>query len=223
MGAFAAPAAHRPGQPLTTQASLATLPNWANLEHYNGYLVSYVRLTPWVANMGYHYGHRGPSLILLQNTDHQVVAAEIGLPASGGWHPWYDQPRGQPAATLYSEHLFFTSPVAITPEMSANTPSDLTSLTAFAAPNRAAAPYLKAIGPDPSGRATQYGPPGRGLRVLVDRGMHVVGLVASWPADLPEGWRPWFDQAQGAPIRDPLLGRVYTQHLWLVDPRSLAS
>lgn len=223
MGVYRPPVGHRTGTPLSNPGALSALPAWSTLVHYNGYLVSYVRLTPWVANMGMHYGHKGPSLILMQNRSHEVVAAETGFPASKGWEPWYDQPRGRPAHTIYSEHLYFVAPAEITPTMSATLASDLTSYAGFGAVNQAKTRSYADLGPDPSGRATMEGPPGFGIRVLVSKSGPVVGLVAAWPSDDPQGWRPWFDQPQGKPITDPKLGSIYTQHLWLVDPRSLPS
>ncbi|MCL6596153.1 MAG: hypothetical protein K6V73_08070 [Firmicutes bacterium] len=222
-GVYTVPRGHRPGRPLTTTADLATLPALEALKHFNGYLVSYARLGPWVDGMGYHEGHRGPALELLANTHAQAVGAKMDFSPAAGWRPWYDQPRGHPEGGLYTEHLYFISPARIGRAMSPDAASDLTAWSGFAAANRSATALYRDLGPDPGGRARQYGPPGRGLRVLVDAQRHVVGLVALWPADLPEGWRPWFDQPRGAPVRDALLGRVYTQHLWLVDPRSLTA
>jgi hypothetical protein len=222
-GTYAVPAGHVTGQPLSTASTLATLPAWSMLEHYNGYLVSYAHLTPWVASMGVHWGHRGPSLVVMQNRNHQVTAVETAFPAGAGWHSWYDQPQGKPAGTIYSEHLYFVPPGAITQTMPKNQPTDLTRWQAFARVN---APRLAAygpVGPDPTARAMQYGPKGPAIRVLVDKASHVVGFVGAWSSNSPQGWRPWFDQRQGAPIQDPVLGSVYTQHLWLVDPRSLAT
>lgn len=222
-GLYQPPPGHRLGQPLAVPTDLAALPAWSTLKHLNGYLVSYTHLTPWVANMGVHWGHRGPGLVLLQNENHQVTALETGFPAHAGWHPWYDQPQGKPAGAIYSEHLYFLNPSAITPTMTVHLPADLTSWQAFSAVNAAKSTHYKAIGRDPSGRATQYGPAGAGIRVLVDASSHVVGFVGAWPSSSPQGWRPWFDQKQGAPVQDPVLGSVYTQHLWLVDPRSLTA
>ena len=220
-GVYRPPAGHRVGQPLATAGDLAGLPSWASLVHLNGYLVSYSRLTPWVANMGVHWGHRGPGLVLMQNRDHQVTATETAFPAGAGWHPWYDQPQGRPAGPIYSEHLYFVAPTAITPTMSPTLTSDVASWQAFGRVNGAKMAQYRVVGPDPTGRATQYGPSSSGIRVLVDGQGHVVGLVGAWPSSSPQGWRPWFDQPQGRPIQDPVLGSVYTQHLWLVDPRSL--
>lgn len=220
-GVYQPPPGHRLGAPLAAATDLATLPAWSTLEHLNGYLVSYTHLTPWVASMGVHWGHRGPGLVLMQNENRQVTALETAFPAGAGWHPWYDQPQGKPAGTIYSEHLYFLRPSAITTTMAAHLPADLTSWQAFSAVNAARTAPYKVIGPDPGGRASQRGPAGAGIRVLVDAAAHVVGFVGAWPSNSPQGWRPWFDQRQGAPIQDPVLGSVYTQHLWLVDPRSL--
>lgn len=221
MGVYHPPAGHRTGAPLSTPSSLSDLPAWSSLVHYNGSMVSDVRLTPWVANMGYHYGHKGPGLILMRNNSNEVVAAETGFPASKGWEPWYDQPQGKPADTIYSEHLYFVAPASITPTMSNATTADLSAWSDFQSVNANKTASYTEIGPDPGGRAMQEGPPGFGIRVLVTKTDTVAGLVAAWPSNDPQGWRPWFDQPQGKPITDPTLGSVYTQHLWLVDPRSL--
>ena len=221
MGVYHPPQGHRTGRPLSRPVSLAHLPLWSRLVPLNGYLVSYVRLTPWVANMGYHYGHKGPGLILMRSRTQEVVGVETGFPASKGWEPWYDQSRGRPAGVIYSEHLYFVPPLEITPTMPANLTADLTRWSNFQAVNRTRTETYTAIGPDPSGRATMEGPKGFGIRVLVAKTGQVVGLLAAWPSSDPQGWRPWFDQPNGKPITDPLLGSVYTQHLWLADPRSL--
>jgi hypothetical protein len=223
MGVYRAPSGHTVGQPLGTAGNLGTLPAFSTLEHYNGYLVSYSRLSPWVAGMGVHWGHRGPALIVMQNQDGDVTGAEASFPAAQGWHAWFDQPQGKPADTVYSQHLFFTDPASITRTMARSAPSDLGGWSSFRATNAARTIQYRPIQADPTGRATQYGPPAPGIRVLVDAQGHVVGLMDAWPSNSPQGWRPWFDQPQGRPIRDPVLGSVYTQHLWLVDPRSLAT
>lgn len=222
MGVYTAPANHEMGKPLSSPADLTALPLYTSLQHYNGYLVSYRRITPWVAHMGAHYGHRGPALVLMQNRSGQVTGAQMGFPAANGWHAWYDQPQARPAGTIYSEHLYFVPSTRIGLSEPIPIASDLSSWSRFAQVNAAKTSFYKAVGADPAvATVTQWGPPGPGVRVLVDKASHVVGLMAIWPSRSPEGWRPWFDQAQGSPIHDPILGSVYTQHLWLVDPRSL--
>jgi len=222
MGVYAPLGGHGVGQPLRTASALGHLPSWPMLEHFNGYLLTYVRLSPWVGGMGVHYGHRGPGLVVLRGAADRVVGVEQAFAPAAGWQTWFDQAKGQPAGQVYTEHLFFAPPGAVTPTMSPALPSDLVSWTAFGTVNRAKTQAYQMIGPDPTSKAIEYGPPGPGLRVLLDSARHVVGVLGLWPASSAQGWRPWFDQPQGSPVQDSKLGSVYTQHVWLVDPRSVA-
>jgi hypothetical protein len=219
-GVYRPPAGHRPGQPLSTPSQLGTLPTWSRLVSFNGYLVTYRPLTPFVPHMGSHWGHLGPSLVVLRTKSGPVVGAEVRL--TGTRRPWYDPAPGHFPATVYTQHLYFVPPASIRPLMPQGTPSNLASWPAFARTNPTWNHYAVSLGPDPSGRAQEEGPRGPGLRALLDRKGHVVGLLAAWSASDPQGWRPWFDQPKGHPVEDPVWGKAYTQHLWLVDPRSLA-
>jgi hypothetical protein len=209
------------GPSVATAAAPVPLPTWRALWQRNDHLVLYAQRTPWVAGMGVHWGPGGPGLVLMQNGNRAVTAVETTFPAKEGWQPWYDQPDGRPAGSVYTEHLYFIAPASITTTMAPTKASDLSTWAAFGAVNTAKTAHDRALGPDPSGRATQYGPPSFGIRVLVDRADRVVGLVGLWTAHDRQAWHPWFDQARDRPIEDPLLGSVYSQHLWLVDPRSL--
>lgn len=221
MGVYHPPSWHRTPTSLRNPESPPRLPMWSTLIRFNGDLVHAGTLSPWVRNMGVHYGHPGPGLNVMVNRSRELVAVEAGFPAFRGWQPWYDQPRDQPAGAIYTEHLYFVAPAAITPTMSKTVRSDLTGYPRFAAVNAVKTQHYTNLGPDPDARAITEGPPGFGLRVLVANNGPVVGLVAVWSSHDPLGWRPWFDQPQGRPLLDPKLGSIYTQHLWLVDPGSL--
>jgi hypothetical protein len=49
------------------------------------------------------------------------------------------------------------------------------------------------------------------------------GAVAAYEIIVPEhvGWFPWFDQPEGEPMVHDVLGRVYTQHIYVMPPESV--
>lgn len=49
------------------------------------------------------------------------------------------------------------------------------------------------------------------------------GFVTGFELAIPSaaGWAPWFDQPEGMPDDLPGLGKVYTQHIYFVDPATI--
>lgn len=195
------------------------LPQYRYLLQINPKLRGYQKISAWVSGMGIHRGHLGPSLVLMTNNRGQVVGIEQTFPSTLPYQSWMD-PKTQEynaGRAMYSQHLMFVPPSAITPTMSSRIPSDLVSWDRFKAVNgQHAIPYSQ-LQPFKTGVGAIWGPDGPALRVILNRQERVVGAIMAVPAKY--GWNPWYDQAKGQPVRDPILGRVYTQTVYFV-PRS---
>lgn len=61
---------------------------------------------------------------------------------------------------------------------------------------------------------------GPGLIGLMDSTGNLIGFELSLPANAAP-WSPWFDQPQGQPSDLPGLGKVWSQHVYLVDPATI--
>jgi hypothetical protein len=64
-----------------------------------------------------------------------------------------------------------------------------------------------------------HGVPGPHVTVMTDSAGMVTGFELVVPS--AAGWQPWFDQPKDQPMELPGLGKVYTQHIYLVDPASI--
>lgn len=64
-----------------------------------------------------------------------------------------------------------------------------------------------------------HGVPGPHVTVMTDSNGMVTGFELVVPA--MAGWLPWFDQPEGQPMELPGLGKVYSQHIYLVNPSSI--
>jgi hypothetical protein len=143
-----------------------------------------------------------------------------------------------------SEHLYFVPPAEITPGMSPNLPTDLTSWTRFVSVNSRLSAYVQL--PMRYKGLTVYGPPsGPGILVLVSptptsgaagtttgtgtatgtttskgaavpSGGQVTGFAVEEPASW--GWFPWYAQPKGKPTPSKLYGRAYWSVLFLTPP-----
>lgn len=195
------------------------LPQYRYLLQLNPKLKGYQKISNWIAGMGIHRGRLGPSLVLMTNNRGQVVGIEQTFPSTLPYQSWMDAKTQEYNAgrAMYSQHLMFVPPSAITPGMSPRTPSDLVSWDRFKAVNGGHATPYSQLKPFQPGVGAIWGPDGPALRVILNRQERVVGAIMAVPAKY--GWNPWYDQARGQPVRDPILGMVYTQTVYFV-PRS---
>lgn len=88
------------------------------LQKLNPALTTYEALSPFVPNMGVHWGVPGPHLTVMTDTAGKVTGFELLMPAAAGWFPWYDQPEGQPfelpgLGQVYSQHIYLVEPATI--------------------------------------------------------------------------------------------------------------
>jgi|GEM_PF-3679943 len=192
------------------------LPRLAQLRSINGKLWGYRRISNWVPGMGYHWGHLGPSLVLMTNNNGQVVGMEQAFPNVLPYHTWMDPQTSEFNAgrAQWSQHLMFVAPSSITPSMPMNVASATASWDQFKALNGGhVVPYMQ-LKPFKPGYGSLWGPDGPALRILLDSKERVVGGVMGVPARY--GWNSWYDQPQGQPLHDAILGNVYTQTVFLV-------
>ncbi|OLZ09308.1 hypothetical protein [Sulfobacillus thermosulfidooxidans] len=207
-----------PVQVANAQAS-SKLPSFSTIQHLNSDVKDYKKLSMWIPGMGIHEGRLAPSLVLMINNHHQVVGMEQTFPSTLPYHSWMDPKTTEYNAgrAFYSQHLMFVPPSQITPTMSANVPSDLTSFDQFKKVNGShVIPYFQIKKFQP-GVGSIWGPDGPALRIILSRHEKVVGGIMAVPAKY--GWNPWYDQKAGHPVHDPILGNVYTQTVYFV-PRS---
>jgi hypothetical protein len=202
--------------------SRSLLPDYVAVKSYNRSLAGYTRISHWVPGMGYHMGHLAPSLVLMVNNHGEVVGMEQSFPNTLPYHTWMDPKTTAYNAgrASYSQHLMFTPAATITPTMKEDLPSALVSFDRFKQVNGGHVIPYRRITPVQAGKGSVWGPDGPALRILLDSKEHVVGGVMAVPAVY--GWQPWFDQPIGRPVADPILGRVYTQTVYLTRPSSIA-
>lgn len=207
-----------PVQPATAPTG-SRLPAFTTVQHLNSDVMDYKKLSGWTAGMGIHEGRLAPSLVLMVNNHRQVVGMEQTFPSTLPYQSWMDPKTTEYNAgrAIYSQHLMFVPPAQITPTMAANVPSDLSSFDQFKKANGThVIPYfqIKKFAP---GTGSIWGPDGPALRIILSRHERVVGGIMAVPAKY--GWNPWYDQAAGHPVLDPILGSIYTQTAYFV-PRS---
>ena len=65
-----------------------------------------------------------------------------------------------------------------------------------------------------------WGAPGPHVTLGVGHNDQVVVIEVIYPEAM--GWQPWFDQPEGEPMDLGPMGLVYTQHIWITDPGSVA-
>jgi hypothetical protein len=205
----------------TSAPKTQPLPNYATVESINRAVDHYKKLSNWVTDMGYHYGHLCPSLVLMVNNDKQVVGMEQTFPTTLPYQAWMDPKTTEFNAgrAQYSQHLMFVPASSVTPSMSTTLSSDLTSFDAFKKVNGShVIPYSQITAFKP-GVGSIWGPDGPALRIILSRHERVVGGIMAVPSKY--GWNPWYDQRPGHPKQDPILGSVYTQTVYFVPPSSL--
>ncbi len=88
------------------------------LTEVNPALEGYQQLSPYVPNMGYHYGMMGPGLVLAVSPEGEINAFELLFPAEQGHHPWFDQPDGEPMdmgemGMMYTQHVYVVDPMSL--------------------------------------------------------------------------------------------------------------
>lgn len=197
------------------------LPAYATVKAVNPSVDDYKQLSNWVTNMGYHYGHLAPSLVLMLNNHAQVVGMEQTFPSTLPYQSWMDPKTTafNAGRAMYSEHLMFVPASDVTPSMSSTLSSDLTSFDQFKTVNGShVIPYFQITKFKP-GVGAIWGPDGPALRIILNRNEQVVGGVMAVPSEF--GWNPWYDQHSGHPKDDPILGKVYTQTVYFVPPSSI--
>lgn len=101
--------------------------------------------------------------------------------------------------------------------------------TAQVTPKPLSLDWLKALNPRISGyqpispfvpnMGVHHGVQGPHLTVTTDNQGMVTGFELVVPA--AAGWQAWFDQPKDQPTELPGLGKVYTQHIYLVDPATI--
>lgn len=72
----------------------------------------------WVPAMGIHWGAPGPHVTLGVGHGGQVVVIEVIYPDAIGWHPWFDQPEGEPMnmgpmGMVYTQHVYVVDPMSL--------------------------------------------------------------------------------------------------------------
>ena len=175
----------------------------------------------WVPLMGIHWGAQGPHITLGVGYDDLVVVVEVVYPAEVGWHPWFDQPEGEPMelegfGTAYTQHIWITEPESVQPDQA---PEFLPlTLEALAGANPELEQYERVSDYVPQ-QGYHYGVEGPGLILAVSSEGDINAFELIFPAE--DGWFPWFDQPEGEPMEMPGLGEVYTQHLYVVDPETV--
>lgn len=88
------------------------------LKEANPALEQYEEISEYVPGMGYHYGVRGPAVVLAVGHAGEINAFEIITPAEQGWFPWLDQPEGEPMelpglGEVYTQHLYVVDPATV--------------------------------------------------------------------------------------------------------------
>ena len=92
---------------------------WSELVAANPKIADYHAISDWVPGMGYHYGPPapGPALLVMVGRNEEVFGFEIIQPAEQGWHPWFDQPDGEPMmfpfGEAYTQHVYVVDPSRI--------------------------------------------------------------------------------------------------------------
>lgn len=217
----AVPAHTRPGPHAGASRlakTLRTPVSWLTLKDLNPAITGYHKLSHFITGMGDHMGQLAPSLVVMINHHDQVTGVETAFPQVMGYQQWFDPPTREPNAgvAMFSQHIYFLHCKSITPAMPATLKSGLGSWRHLQGMDPDLASYRE-LKPFKPGVGSVWGPPGPGIRLLRDRSGHaVVGAMAGFPAKY--GWQRWFDQPQGQPVRDPMLGNVYTQTLHFVPP-----
>jgi hypothetical protein len=174
----------------------------------------------WVPEMGIHWGVSGPHIVLAVGEDDLVVAYEIILPEEDGWHPWFDQPEGEPMdhpalGRVYTQHIYLADPATVNP---GQRPAfyDL-SWDNIVAGNPGLSHYTQLSAFEP-GAGFHYGTADPHLTVMVGHVGQIYGFVLFSPAG--HGWHPWFDQPDGQPL-DLADGPHYSQRVYVVDPAAI--
>ena len=175
----------------------------------------------WVPAMGIHWGVPGPHVTIGVGHDDIVAVVEVIYPEAIGWHPWFDQPEGEPMelegfGMAYTQHIWITDPATVNPGQRP-TPVPLT-LEALREVNPALEQYEQISEYVPH-MGYHYGVMGPALVLAVSPEGDINAFELIFPAE--QGWHPWFDQPEGEPMELPGLGEVYTQHLYVVDPATL--
>ncbi|MDA8199472.1 MAG: hypothetical protein M0Z54_08580 [Thermaerobacter sp.] len=200
---------------------LTTLPPLTYEKNLNRWLKHTHEISSFIPGMGYHWAAPFPSLVLMANNVDQVTAVEADFPQKLGTYPWYDPPDTAPngGVAFNSEHLYFVSPTAITPTMSATLPTNLGSWASFEMANpRLTSTYAKS--PTTYRGDAVYAPKsGPAIKVLVASSGKIAGFMVSEPASW--GWRPGYAEAQGKPVKSPQYGTAYHSVLWLL-PNKMA-
>lgn len=196
-----------------------TLDEWTAI---NASLAMYQPLhEQWVPAMGVHWGVPGPHVTVGVGHDDHVVVVEAIYPPDIGWHPWFDQPEGEPMelegfGPAYTQHIWITEPGSVHPDRAPEVvPLTLEALTET---NPALAQYAQISEYVPQ-MGRHHGIAGPGLVLAVSPQGEVNAFELIFPSE--QGWYPWFDQPEGEPMELPGLGQVYTQHLYVVDPSTL--
>ncbi len=175
----------------------------------------------WVPAMGIHWGAPGPHVTLGVGYDDQVVVIEAIYPEAIGWHPWFDQPEGEPMelgpmGMVYTQHIWITDPASVVPDAAPTfVPLTLEALTEV---NPALADYQQLSEYVPH-MGYHHGVMGPGLVLAVSPEGDINAFELIFPAE--GGHYPWFDQPEGEPMEMGPMGLVYTQHVYVVDPMSL--
>lgn len=92
---------------------------WSELVAVNPKLGEYGPISDWIPRMGFHYGPSspGPALLVMVGANDEVFGFEIIQPAEHGWHPWFDQPEGEPMmfpfGPAYTQHVYVVDPGTI--------------------------------------------------------------------------------------------------------------
>ena len=175
----------------------------------------------WVPAMGIHWGAPGPHVTLGVGHGDQVVVIEVIYPEAIGWHPWFDQPEGEPMelgpmGMVYTQHIWITEPASV---VEGGEPTFLPlTLEALTAANPALAEYQQLSEYVPH-MGYHHGMMGPGLVLAVSPEGEINAFELIFPAD--QGHFPWFDQPEGEPMNMGPMGMVYTQHVYVVDRMSL--
>lgn len=104
----------------TAKARLTPGPlTWEQLKALNPKLAAYKALSPFIPNMGIHWGVEGPHVTIMVDSAGLVTGAELMLSAGATpWMPWFDQPEGQPTelpglGKAWTQHVYIVDPASI--------------------------------------------------------------------------------------------------------------
>ena len=203
--------------------SLTTLPPLTYEKKLNPWLKHTHEISSFVPGMGYHWAAPFPSLVLMTNNLDQVTAVEAAFPQKLGTYPWYDPPDTAPngGVAFNSEHLYFVSPTAITPTMSATLPTNLGSWASFEMANpRLTSTYAKS--PTSYMGDAVYAPKsGPAIKVLVASSGKIAGFMVSEPATW--GWHRAYAEAKGKAVKSAQYGKAYHSVVWLLPDKTALS